>query len=65
MAHEQHCEECREAFQAEMQVYVQEGFRPSDCFPFVFQNLIEQTGLGMKERADLQSELLAWTRKIM
>jgi hypothetical protein len=63
MAHEQRCDEFRKAFKEEMQLYVQEGFRPNDCFPFVFQNLIEQTGIGMKERSELQRELLEWTRK--
>jgi hypothetical protein len=58
-------DELRQAFQTEMQQYIQEGFRPNDCFPFVFQNIIESTGLPAADRADLQRELQEWTRKIM
>lgn len=48
-----------------MQEYVNEGFRASDCFPFVFQNLIETTGISGPDRAELQRELAEWTQKIM
>ena len=60
---EQRYEELSEAFKAEMQEYIAEGFRPTDCFPFVFANLIETTGLPSKDRAELRSELMEWTRK--
>jgi hypothetical protein len=48
-----------------MQEYIQEGFRANDCFPFVFQNLIESTGVPVADRAELQQQLIEWTRKIM
>jgi hypothetical protein len=53
------------AFKAEMQEYVNEGFCANDCFPFVFQNVIDTTGLSTADRAELQRELIDWTRKIM
>jgi hypothetical protein len=53
------------AFQSEMQEYVNEGFQANDCFPFVFQNLIESTGIPTADRAELQQALMDWTRKIL
>jgi hypothetical protein len=44
---------------------VNEGFQPNDCFPFVFQNLIESTGVPSADRAELQQALMDWTRKIL
>ena len=57
-------EEIFSAFKAEMQEYVNEGFQASDCFPFVFQNLIETTGIPSAERAELHHAMMEWTRKI-
>jgi hypothetical protein len=65
MPTENRYDEFRRAFQAEVKQYMQEGFRPADCFPFVFQTLIETTGVPAADRADLQRELQEWTRKIM
>jgi hypothetical protein len=58
-------EELCETFKAEMQEYINEGFLANDCFPFVFQNLIETTGVPVSDRAALQQELMEWTSKIM
>lgn len=65
MPTEQRYEELCNAFKTEMQEYMREGFRANDCFPFVFQNLIETTGVPAADRAQLQQELMDWTRKIM
>ena len=65
MSQESRHEDLSNAFKAEMQQYVEGGFRPADCFPFVFQNLIETTGIPAKDRAELRQELLEWTRKTM
>jgi hypothetical protein len=62
---EQRYEELLSSFKAEMQQYVNEGFRASDCFPFLFQNLADTAAISIAERAELQRELLDWTRKIM
>jgi hypothetical protein len=62
---EQRYEELLNSFKAEMQQYVKEGFRASDCFPFVFQNVADGAGISIADRAELQRELLDWTRKIM
>ena len=58
-------EEICAAFKAEMQEYVNEGFRANDCFPFVFANLIEQTGIPAADRVELRRELTVWTAKTM
>ena len=65
MPTEKRYEELCNTFKAEMQEYIREGFRPNDCFPFVFQNLIETTGVPITDRAELQQDLMDWTRKIM
>jgi hypothetical protein len=65
MPTEQRYEEVCNAFKAEMEEYISEGFRANDCFPFVFQNLIETTGVPVADRAELQQQLMDWTRKIM
>lgn len=44
MPTEKRYDELRQGFPAEMQQYIQEGFRTNDCFPFVFQNIIETRG---------------------
>ena len=62
---EKHYEQLLAAFQSEMQEYINEGFRANDCFPFVFANLIETTGIPAGERAELHRELMDWTRKIL
>jgi hypothetical protein len=61
----QRYEEVLNAFKAEMQEYINEGFSANDCFPFVFENLINTTGVPTADRAELQQELRDWTRKIM
>ncbi len=65
MPFEKHYEELFAAFQSEMQEYIKEGFRANDCFPFVFANLIETTGIPMADRARLHQELMEWTSKVM
>jgi hypothetical protein len=45
--------------------YLDEGFQASDCRPFVFQKLIETTGLAGPDQAELQRELMEWTQKTM
>lgn len=65
MPTEHRFEEILNAFKTEMQEYVNEGFQARDCFPFVFQNLIETTGIPSSDRTQLQQVLLDWTRKIM
>jgi hypothetical protein len=65
MPAENRYEEICAAFKTEMQEYVNEGFQPNDCFPFVFQNLIESTGVPSADRAELQQALMDWTRKIL
>jgi hypothetical protein len=65
MPSEKRIEEISSRFKAEMQEYVNEGFRASDCFPFVFQNLMESSGISARDRAELQQELAEWTQKIM
>ena len=65
MPTEQRYEHLCNAFKAEMQEYIRDGFRATDCFPFVFQNLIETTGVPIADRAALQQELMEWTQKIM
>ena len=62
---EKRYEELCDTFKAELQEYVREGFRAGDCFPFVFQNLIETTGVPSADRAELHRELMEWTRKTM
>jgi hypothetical protein len=64
MANESRYEELRQAFRSQMQQCIQSGFRPNDCFPFVFQNLIESTGIPAADSAELQRELLDWSGKI-
>lgn len=63
MPQENRYEDLCNAFKAEMQEYVEEGFRAGDCFPFVFQNLIESTGMPAADRLELRRELMDWTRK--
>lgn len=63
MPQENRYEDLCNAFKAEMQQYINEGFRPSDCFPFVFQNLVDSTGLPTTERAELRRQLMDWTKK--
>ena len=65
MPSESRYEELLTAFQAEMQEYVNDGFQASDCFPVVFQNLIETTGIPSADRAELQRRLMDSTRKVM
>ncbi|HTG45972.1 MAG TPA: hypothetical protein VK633_15740 [Verrucomicrobiae bacterium] len=65
MPTEQRFEELCATFKAEMQEYINEGFRANDCFPFVFQNLIETTGVPAADRAELQRQLMDWTKKIL
>ena len=65
MPSQQRYEEISNRFKAEMQEYVNGGFQASDCFPFVFQNLIETTGVAAADRAELQRELMEWTQKVM
>jgi hypothetical protein len=65
MASESRYEELFSQFKAEMQEYVDEGFQASDCFPFVFQNLIDTTGVPSADRAELQRDLMEWTKKIL
>ena len=62
---EQRHEEISNRFKAEMQEYVNSGFRASDCFPFVFQNVMESSGISPRDRAELQQELMEWTQKIL
>jgi hypothetical protein len=64
MPRQQRIEELSNRFKAEMQEYINEGFQANDCFPFVFQNLIETTGISGPDRAELQRELMEWTQKI-
>lgn len=61
---EQRYEEVMNAFKAEMEEYVSEGFSASDCFPFVFENLVNTTGLPSADRAELHREMAEWTKKI-
>lgn len=61
----QHFEEITNRFKAEMQEYINDGFRATDCFPFVFQNLVESTGIAGTERTELHRALREWTQKIM
>lgn len=61
---QQRYEDVLNAFKAEMQEYVNEGFSAGDCFPFVFENLLSKTGVPHADRAELQRELMDWTRKI-
>lgn len=65
MPTQQRYEEVLNAFKAEMQEYVNDGFSANDCFPFVFENLVASTGVPSADRAELQRELMDWTRKIM
>jgi|1185.fasta_scaffold1407029_1 hypothetical protein len=65
MPTEKRHEELCNAFKAEMQEYINEGFRANDCFPFVFANLIESTGIAATDRAELRQELMEWTAKIL
>jgi hypothetical protein len=65
MPTEKHYEEIFRAFQSEMQEYINEGFRANDCFPFVFANLIETTGITGPDRTELHQQLMDWTRKIL
>jgi hypothetical protein len=65
MPSEKRYDELVDAFAREMQEYVSEGFRASDCFPFVFQNLVETTGIPSADRAELQQRLMDWTKKTM
>ena len=65
MATEQRYEEICNTFKNEMQEYIKEGFQANDCFPFVFANLIESTGIPASDRALLQRDLMEWTAKIM
>jgi hypothetical protein len=65
MPTEQRYEELCNTFKAEMQECISEGFRANDCFPFIFQNLIETTGVPVADRAALQQDLMEWTGKIM
>jgi hypothetical protein len=65
MPTENRYDELFSVFKTEMQQYVDEGFRATDCFPFVFQNVIDSTGLPAADRSDLQQRLMDWTRKIM
>ena len=65
MPTEKRYEELCNAFKTEMQEYINEGFRANDCFPFIFANLIETTGIAMADRAELRRELMEWTAKIM
>lgn len=65
MPREQRLEELAASFKSEMQQYIDEGFCASDCFPFVFQNLIETTGMGAADRAELRQELIEWTKKVL
>jgi hypothetical protein len=65
MPTEMRYEELLSAFKAEMQEYINEGFEASDCFPFVFQNLIDSTGVPGADRAEIQRALMDWTRKTM
>lgn len=62
---EQRYQEICAAFKAEMQEYIKGGFRANDCFPFVFANLVETTGIPASDRAELQRELMEWTGKIL
>ena len=48
-----------------MQEYVNEGFSAGDCFPFVFENLVDTTGVPSADRAELRREMAEWTRKII
>jgi hypothetical protein len=61
----QRYEEVMNAFKAEMQEYVNEGFSANDCFPFVFENLVDTTGVPSADRAELRREMAEWTRKII
>lgn len=63
MSFENRHEELSKAFKAEMEEYIAEGFRSRDCFPVVFANLIESTGLPATDRAELRRELMEWTLK--
>lgn len=60
---QQRYEEVIIAFKAEMQEYVNEGFSANDCFPFVFENLINTTGVASADRAELHREMAEWTKK--
>jgi hypothetical protein len=62
---EQRYEELLNSFKSEMQQYVNEGFRASDCFPFLFQSLADRAAISIADRAELQDQLLEWSRKIM
>ena len=62
---EQRYEEVLNAFKAEMEEYVSEGFSANDCFPFVFENLINSTGVPSADHAELRREMMEWTRKII
>ena len=54
---QQRFQELADRLNAELQEYVNEGFRASDCFPFVFQNLVESSGLSGADRAELHRQL--------
>ena len=62
---QQRYEEVLNAFKAEMQEYVDSGFSANDCFPFVFENLVDTTGVPSADRAELRREMAEWTRKII
>ena len=62
---QQRYEDVMKAFQAEMEQYVNEGFSANDCFPFVFENLVNSTGMPSADRAELHREMMDWTRRII
>ena len=61
---QQRYEEGINAFKAEMQEYVNEGFSAGDCFPFAFENLVNTAGVSGTDRAELRREMMEWTLKI-
>ena len=62
---EQRYQEFVNNFKMEMQQCVNAGFRAGDCFPFLMQSLADDAGISLADRADLQQELIEWTRKII
>lgn len=54
----------RDQFQHVYSVFLRKGFRPEQCFQFVWEKTLDRVSLPQSDQRKLRQEMKQWTRRI-